>query len=128
MRTFFILIFILGFGNTYSQKTKTENDSIVWTKLSCENGKKAAKIDFKNGIYNCFSYGLIFETNPSLSKFIDEYREKKYGIITRNAGCVITDYSKCYSKTMRKLVLKKFGSDIFERSRVEAEKLYSEKD
>jgi hypothetical protein len=120
---------VLNFGIVNSQeKNITENDSIKWTKVTCKNGTEQAKIDFKKGIYNCFSYGLILSPNPDLMNFIDEYREKKYGIITRNAGCVITDYSKCYSKTMRKLVLKKFGSDIFERSRMEAEKLYSEKD
>ena len=48
----------------------------------------------------------------------------KYRIDTKNAGCVITEYSECYSKTMNDLVLDKFGKDIFEKSRKEAEKLF----
>lgn len=82
------------------------------------------KLTLKKGVYKCLSYGLIFETNPELSAFINAYREKKYGIITRNGGCVITEYSQCYSKTMEEIVFKKFGVDIFERTRKEAEALY----
>ena len=82
------------------------------------------KTRFKNGIYNCYSYGLIIDINPELSSYIQNYRKTKYRIDTKNAGCVITEYSECYSKTMNDLVLDKFGKDIFEKSRKEAEKLF----
>ncbi|WP_339889909.1 hypothetical protein [uncultured Flavobacterium sp.] len=128
MKTFLTFIFTLTFGLIYGQeKNKTEKDSIVWTKVTCEKGIEDAKIDAEKGTYKCLSYGLMFETNPELNKFINDYRKKKYGIITRNGGCVITDYSECYLKTMKELVLKKFGEDIFEKSRKEAEDLYSKK-
>lgn len=130
MKTIYILISFVSFGIMSSQNSnyKSNNDSIRLKKFSCEEGLNQAKNDFSNGIYNCFSYGLIIETNPKLNNFINEYRKNKYGIITKNAGCVITPYSKCYSETMEKLVLNKFGEDIFEKSRIEAERLYNEKE
>ena len=51
-------------------------------------------------------------------------QKNKYGIDTKNAGCVISEYSQCYSKTMNDLVLDKFGKDIFEKSSKEAEELF----
>lgn len=128
MKTFLIFIFLLSFGLINCQeKNKTKKDSIVWTKITCEKGIEDAKIDAEKEIYKCLSYGLIFDTNPELNKFINDYREKKYGIITRNGGCVVNEYSECYLKTMEELVLKKFGNDIFEKSLREANELYSKK-
>lgn len=125
MKNIIYISFLLIFGLSFSQnENSNKGDSIVWKKVTCESGTEQAKTDFKNGIYNCFSYGLIFDKTPDLSIYIQEYRIKKYGIDTKNAGCVITEYSQCYSKTMKELVLKKFGNDIFEKSRKEAEELY----
>lgn len=118
------LTFTLGF--IYSQeKNKIEKDSIVWIKMNCEKGTDQAKVDAEKGIYKCLSYGLIFDKNPKLNKFVKEYREKKYGIVIGNGGCVTSDYSECYSRTMKKIILEKFGADIFERSQKEAEELYA---
>ena len=125
MKKFIYISFLLIFGEAFSQnENSNKSDSIVWRKVTCEGGTEQAKIDFKNGIFNCFSYGLIFEKNPELSAYIRNYTKNKYGIDTKNAGCVITEYSQCYSKTMNDLVLDKFGKDIFEKSRKEAEELY----
>ena len=125
MKKIIYISFLLLFGFSFSQnENPKKSDSIVWRKVTCESGTEQAKIDFKNGIYNCFSYGLIFERNPELSSYIRNYTKTKYGIDTKNAGCVITEYSQCYSKTMDDLVLEKFGNDIFEKSRKEAEELY----
>ena len=119
-----LLTFTLGF--IYSQeKNKTDKDSIVWVKMTCEKGTDQAIVDAEKGIYKCLSYGLIFDKNPKLNKFVKEYREKKYGIVIGNGGCVTSDYSECYSKTMKKIILEKFGADIFEKSRKEAEELYA---
>jgi hypothetical protein len=125
MKKIIYISFLLLFGLSFSQnENPKKSDSIVWRKVTCESGTEQAKIDFKNGIYNCFSYGLIFERNPELSSYIRNYTKTKYGIDTKNAGCVITEYSQCYSKTMDDLVLEKFGNDIFEKSSKEAEELY----
>ncbi len=126
MKKLFCLLLTFTLGFIYSQeKNKTEKDSIVWVKMTCEKGTNEAKVDAEKGIYKCLSYGLIFDKNPKLNKFVKEYREKKYGILVGNGGCVTSDYSECYSKTMKKIILEKFGADIFERSRKEAEELYA---
>ncbi|WP_412464409.1 hypothetical protein [Flavobacterium mekongense] len=128
MKTLFCLLLTFTFAIVNSQeKIKAENDSVVWVKMTCEKGIEDAIIDAKNGKYKCLSYGLVFEKNPELNKFVQEYREKKYGIIIGNGGCVTSDYSKCYSKEIEKIIKEKFGADIFERSRKEAEELYSKK-
>lgn len=125
MKKIIYILFLLSISFVFSQNENSKkSDSIVWRKVTCENGAEQAKIDFKNGIYNCFSYGLIFERNPELSSYIRNYTKNKYGIDTKNVGCVITEYSQCYSETMKELVLKKFGNDIFEKSRKEAEELF----
>lgn len=125
MKKFIYISFLLLFGLSFSQNVNSKkSDSIVWRKVTCESGTEQAKIDFDKGIYNCYSYGLIFERNPELSAFIRNYTKNKYGIDTKNAGCVITEYSQCYSKTMNDLVLDKFGKDIFEKSSKEAEALF----
>ncbi|MBE8726461.1 hypothetical protein [Flavobacterium hungaricum] len=128
MKTFFCFVLTCTFGFIYSQeKNKTEKDSIVWVKQSCEKGIEDAKIDAQKGIYKCLSYGLVFDKNPELNKFVKEYREKKYGIIVGNGGCVITNYSECYSKTIKEIILEKFGTNIFDKSRKEAEELFAKK-
>ncbi len=119
MKKIIYLSFLLVFGISFSQNEASHKND------SCESGTAQAKTDFDNGKYNCYSYGLIFDTNPDLSDYILKYRIKKYGINTKNVGCVITGFSKCYSKTMEELVLKKFGNDIFEKSSKEAEELYT---
>jgi hypothetical protein len=125
MKNIIYISFFLIFGLSFSQnENPKKSDSIVWRKVTCESGTEQAKLDFNNGIYNCFSYGLILERNSELSSYIRNYTKNKYGINTKNAGCVITEYSQCYSKTMDDLVLEKFGNDIFEKSRKEAEELY----
>ena len=126
MKKIFCLLLTFTLGFIYSQeKNKTEKDSIVWVKMTCEKGTDEAKVDAEKGIFKCLWYGLVFDKNPKLNKFVKEYREKKYGIVVGNGGCVTSDYSECYSKTMKKIILEKFGADIFEKSRKEAEELYA---
>jgi Leucine-rich repeat (LRR) protein len=125
MKIFLTLLFLSLSSVISAQTTNTKKqDSLVYTVWDCEKGIKDAQNDFKNGKYNCYSYGLIVRTNPEFNDYLQEYRKNKYGIISKNAGCVITEHSKCYSKVMTELVYEKFGSDIFEKSRKEAKELY----
>jgi hypothetical protein len=101
-----------------------KKDSIVYTKRDCEKGVEDARDDFKNGKYNCYSYGLIISKYSDFENYLQNYRKTKYGIISKNAGCVISEHSECYSKVMTELVYEKFGSDIFDKSRKDARKLY----
>ena len=126
MKIFLTLIFLSLCSVISAQTTNTiKQDSLVYTIWDCEKGIKDAKNDFKNGKYNCYSYGLVALNDPDFNDYLQEYRKNKYGIISKNAGCVRTEHSDCYSKVMTELVYEKFGSDIFEKSRKEAEELYN---
>ncbi|PTX63619.1 hypothetical protein C8N46_101220 [Kordia periserrulae] len=133
MRIIFVLVFALGIGNvTAQEKNVFDRDTIApsdeeYLKYSCESGKKQAALDFKNGEYNCFSYGLMRKEDFDFERFYSAYLHKKYKIVNRNMGCVVTDYDMCYSDIMTKLVKEKFGKDIFKKSREEAKKVYKKK-
>ena len=108
------------------------NDSIFWGETTCEKGIEIAERDFENGIYNVYSYGLLVSITPKgerigFDDFYKNYMLKKYSINLEHKGCVITDYSECYHDTMEKLLLNKFGSDIFITSRKNAKKMFNKK-
>ena len=119
MKTFITILISILFGIAYSQEKKP-----VKTEMTCETGSEKAKNDFNKGHYFCESFGLLSEKDPEFSEFYEKYLLEKYCIISTNGGCIITDYRKCYSKTMEKLVLEKFGTDIFEKSIKEAKVLF----
>lgn len=120
-----ILIFITNL--TYSQqKISVDKDSLVYRFKNCDEGTIEAQGDFEKGIYIHASYGFIIQKNPKFNEFLANYRKEKYGIISKTGGCVITDYTECYSEKMKDLIFKKFGKDIFERSKKEAEKLWEQ--
>lgn len=129
MRTYFTITILLCYSLVVGQEQKkVKKDSLIWTERTCEKGIEDAKADFDAGKYNCFSYGLVAYTSSydvKFEEFLFEYRKKQYGIIAKNAGCVISDHSECYQKTMLQMVHEKYGADILERSRKEAEELYS---
>ena len=127
MRFVIVLMLALCIGNANAQEKKTDKEGVKWIRMdtSCETGTKEAKADFKNGKYNCYSYGMVFYSDYKFSKFFEHYLKKTYKINTDNKGCVITERSKCYSKTMTALVKEQFGNDIFIRTKKEAEKLYA---
>ena len=131
MKKYVVLIFFFSCVLGYSQQEKElEKDSIVLVNWTCEKGVEDAKSDFDKGLYKCYSYGLLAQITPhdeEFEHFLFEYRKKQYGIIAKNAGCVISEHSLCYSKEMTRWVHEKYGNDIFERSRKEAEKLYFKK-
>lgn len=126
MKNFLLLIFALVSSLLHSQKNSIENDSISLG--TCEEGIENAKSDFKKNIYNSYSYGLTAEIikkgEEGFNEFYRKYMLKNYSINIENRGCVITPYSKCYAETARKLILKKFGENIFERTRKEAKKAF----
>lgn len=91
---------------------------------SCEKGVKRAKNDFNQGIYNSYSYGLVSDVNPEFTKFYKNYMLEKYKIKTGNQGCVVTDEKSCYTTEMNLLLRKKYGENIFKRSKTEAKIAY----
>lgn len=123
MSHYLTLLFLVIFSYANSQEKE-----LVWTAKTCESGIEDAKDDFEKEKYFCYSYGLVFEVDPEFSRFYEKYIFNKYKIISKNAGCIVSDYSECYSEKMNFLVLKKFGNDIFEKTLKEAKEIfYSEK-
>jgi len=111
---------------------KKEGDSLIWVERTCDKGLKSAKMDFANGIYNSFSYGLLVTIEPKGSKvgfddFYKKYMMEKYSINIEHQGCAVNNESICYSNEMKKLITQKFGKNIFKRSRKKAIKLFNRK-
>ncbi|WP_300565108.1 hypothetical protein [Flavobacterium sp.] len=127
----FLSSFLFGFSQENQQENLKVNDSIFWGETTCKKGIEIAKKDFENGVYNAYSYGFMATITPKseigFDDFYKDYLRKKYSINLEHKGCVVTDYSDCYSDTMKKLIFKKFGTDIFERSRREAKKVFLKK-
>ncbi len=136
----YIVIGILCFSSfCYSQtednkagKAAADAEMSIGEGFTCEKGLKDAENDFNKGIYNSYSYGFAVEREEKEGKGFNEFYKKyiseKYLINIEHKGCVTTEYSKCYSKVMEKLIYKKFGSDVYSKSRIEAVELFSKKE
>lgn len=130
MKILAIIGVLLCLTPAYSQEKP--RDSLIWVKRTCETGLKAANADFKNGIYNSYSYGLLFVMESKKSEvgfedFYQKYMLEKYAINIEHRGCVITEHSSCYSEEMDRLIIEKFGPNVFEKGRKEAKKMFKRK-
>lgn len=130
MRIILTLILIFTIEVFYSQ-SKMENSSINSDSIffgNCESGTNSAIEDAEKGIYNYYaniSTGFKTKEEWNFSEFYHKYLESNYGILVKEIGCVVTSQSECYSKKMSELIEKKFGENIFTRTREEAKKLYN---
>ena len=119
---FSVLIFGLSVSYAYGQ------DSIrVPGYGSCEDGIQRAETEVSKRKFTNYRFGLIvYRTGEDFEfqKYYSNYMKTKYGIIVMDAGCIVSEESKCYTKRMRELVLEEFGPSIFERSKEEARKLF----
>ncbi|WP_269237041.1 hypothetical protein [Flavobacterium flavigenum] len=128
-----ILIITLSFisiiGNSQENQNHVQNDSIYLG--NCKGGEDNARADFEKGIYNSYSYGLQIKITKKseigFDEFYEDYLKRKYSINIEHRGCVVTDYSTCYSNLMDRLILEKFGSDIFKKTRLEAKKIFNKR-
>lgn len=132
IKHFLIFIMMLSLSICYSQ-SKNKNDGIPPKPSgygSCDDGTKHAIKDAEKKIYKSYSYGLIVRTKEEyeFNKFYQKYMKSKYGILFKDGGCVVSNETKCYSKKMRELIKKEFGSDIFERTQEEAKKEFNKTD
>lgn len=129
MKNILILIFFIVSSFIHAQKKVIVYDSISLG--TCKDGIEKANTDFKKNIYNSYSFGLTAEiTKKDEEGFNDFYRKylmEKYSINIENRGCVVTPFFKCYSETADKLILQKFGKNIFKRTRKEAKKVFLRK-
>lgn len=93
-------------------------------KESCQEGLAEAKKDIENENFKLISYGLVIHKDIKFRAFQIDYIAKKYGVVLGDGGCVISDKIICYSEAMEVAILKKFGSDFFERIESEAREAY----
>lgn len=91
---------------------------------SCVDGIQEAIADANKGKYKLLSYGYPMYEDWDFESFYEFYVEEKYGIIIGNGGCVVFENTQCYNDTMAKIIFHKFGDDIFEKARAEAEIAY----
>ncbi len=119
MRKFLLFLFLITFCATQAQE-------IQYVKLdfSCDAGIKEAETDIENGILKVLSYGLIMWKEPEFRDFYVNFVKENYNVILGNGGCIVSEKSDCYTETMRKAVLGKYGEDFFEKSHQEAKSLY----
>jgi hypothetical protein len=92
----------------------------IFTDLSKEDASKKARAmaaaDFTRHVYRIFVVGK----RPATSAY-DEYLKERYGVLmTPIAGCVVSDgiegAQDGYNSTMRPLLNRKFGRDIFKEA------------
>lgn len=111
----FLLLLVFKFG--YAQEFKTEEEA-------CNYGTEKAIADAKKGDYQDLKFGLYMPTQDQSDEIYINILKTKYGITVKNTGCQTTPGYKCYVKKMTALIYEKFGSDVFERTKQEAIKLY----
>ena len=130
MRTKLFISIVVAFGTTFSgvhAETKSQDDEMdayaIFNDLSKEEalrkGREMAESDFAKGEYRL----LVVGKRPVKSAY-DEYLKVHYGVvITPIAGCIdsngIIGGEEGYNLTMKPLLNRKFGHNIFE----EAERL-----
>jgi hypothetical protein len=92
----------------------------IFNDLSKETASKKARemaeTDFARNVYRI----LVVGKRPAKSAY-DDYLTKKYGVlVTPIAGCVVSDgiigAQEGYNSTMKPLLNRKFGHDIFKEA------------
>jgi len=124
------LIFSIGFCYAQSEKKASGIKTNLIPFKSCEDGTKRAIKDAERKLYKSYTYGLIARTAEEwkFSEFYKTYMASTYGISIIDGGCIVTAESKCYTKKMKELIVVEFGTNIFERTREEAKKIYNKSD
>ncbi len=74
------------------------------------------------------SYGLRVPEDFEFEAHYKKYLGEKYGIISYDGGCMVSESFLCYSNQMYDLIKEKYGDDIFDRARAEAKKTYDPDD
>jgi hypothetical protein len=81
-----------------------------------KKAREMAETDFARNVYRVFVVGK----RPAKSAY-DDYLKEKYGVVTIPiAGCIVSDgiigAQEGYNSTMRPLLNRKFGHDIFKEA------------
>ena len=119
-----LVVVIAGVGPIISINAKPPGDAVdgyaVFGDLTKEGAankaRMMAEIDFAQNIYRIFVAGM-----PTGKIASEEYLTNKYGVqVTSIAGCLISDAIEGaidgYNSTMKPLLNRKFGHDIFKEA------------
>jgi len=120
---FFAVILATAAALTHADMTPQGNELdgyAIFTDLSKETASRKARemaeTDFARKVYRLFVVGK----RPAKNAY-DDYLKEKYGVlVTPIAGCVVSDGTigaqEGYNSTMKPLLNRKFGHDIFKEA------------
>ena len=120
---FFAVFLAAAVGATHSDMKPQDNEQdryAIFSDLSKEDAsmkaREMAEADFARNVYRILVVGKRPVTSP-----YDDYLKDKYGVLTTSiAGCVVSDgiigAQEGYNSTMRPLLNRKFGRDIFKEA------------
>jgi hypothetical protein len=120
---FFALFLATAFATTHADMKPEGNELdgyAIFNDLSKEDASRKARemaeSDFAKNVYRLFVVGK----RPAKSAY-DDYLKEKYGVITTPiAGCLVSDgiigAEEGYNSTIRPLLNRKFGHDIFKEA------------
>ncbi|MDG4946235.1 hypothetical protein NMK71_07405 [Weeksellaceae bacterium KMM 9713] len=122
----FLLVLILVGCKTEVKTHEIQPQSSIQT--SCDRAKLDAKTSFENENYTFTIYGL------NLSSLKKQYQYKSlydsillsdYKVKYKQGGCVISDYTTCYEKELKRYVENKYGKDYLSIAKSKALTIYS---
>jgi len=120
---FFAVVFATAVPITYPDMQPQDNELdgyAIFNDLSKEDAAKKAREmaenDFARNVYRI----LVVGKRPAKSVY-DDYLKEHYGVlVTPIAGCIVSDgiigAEQSYNSTMKPLLNRKFGHDIFEEA------------
>jgi hypothetical protein len=123
LSVFLSVFFVTAIATVHADMKPQENDQdryAIFSDLSKEDAstkaREMAEADFARNVYRI----LVVGKRPATSPY-DDYLKEKYGVVTTSiAGCVVTDgiigAQEGYNSTMRPLLNRKFGRDIFKEA------------
>jgi hypothetical protein len=123
MRAKVIVFFAVCLGAAHGDMKPQDDDLdgyAIFNDLSkenaFENARAMAETDFARNVYRIFVVGK----RPAKSAY-DDYLKEKYGVLTTPiAGCLVSDgiigAQEGYNSTIRPMLNRKFGHDIFKEA------------
>src|SRR6266403_3887472 len=120
---FFAVVFATAVAITHANMQPQDNELdgyAIFNDLSKEDASKKAREmaenDFARNVYRIFVVGK----RPVKSAY-DDYLKEHYGVlVTPIAGCLVSDgiigAEQSYNSTMKPLLSRKFGHDIFKEA------------
>jgi hypothetical protein len=119
-----LVVVLTGVRAAISIEAKPQGDALdgyaifgdLTKKDASKKAREMAKTDFARNVYRIFVAG-----RPAATNAYDAYLTNKYGVqVTSIAGCLISDGIEGaidgYNSTMKPLLNRKFGHDIFQEA------------